>query len=140
MLTEPFLYFLSNKFESPYYTSLWLLFSGLMDEKCKSGYMSNKWEFFDSYLTNIELIPYHSEGISLPGKLSQLQLNYLTMRFNNSLNFIVKFNPKLFIFNGNPWYILLIKHGLVQKYEKVQVSEKFNIYFFEIKKCSMCNV
>ena len=74
---------------------------------------------FDTYLTNIELIPYHSEGISLPSQLSEDQLNYLTTRFKNSMNFIVKHRPKLFIFNGSPWYVLLIKHRLIYYYEKV---------------------
>ena len=93
----------------------------------------NKWSLFDTYLTNIELIPYHSEGISLPSQLSEDQLNYLTTRFKNSVNFIVKHRPKLFVFNGNPWYVLLIKHSLIDDYEKVPVTSKFNLYFFKLQ-------
>jgi DNA-binding Lrp family transcriptional regulator len=39
----------------------------------------------------------------------------------------------LLLFNGNPWYVLLIKHNLVNKYDKVQVSKLFNLYFFELE-------
>jgi hypothetical protein len=90
-------------------------------------------EIVDAYLTNIELIPYHSEGISLPSYFSKTQLSYLITRFENSLNFIVKFGPKLLIFNGNPWYVLLIKHGLIKEYEKVMITDRFNLYFFRLQ-------
>jgi hypothetical protein len=85
------------------------------------------------YLVNLELIPYHSEGITLPSKLSKPQLEYIKRRFETNLNFIIQFRPKLFIFNGNIWHTLLIKNNLVAKYEKVSISEKFNLYFFEIQ-------
>jgi hypothetical protein len=49
------------------------------------------------------------------------------------LNFITAFKPKLFIFYGGPWYVLLIKHDLVKEYQKVPISRLFNIYFFEIQ-------
>ena len=116
-----FCYFSDHKFESPYYTALGHILAGLTGDQSKS-----KWDLFDSYLTNLELIPYHSEGITLPSKLSSSQLNYLKIRFRGSLDFITRFKPKLLLFNGNPWYILLIKHNLVRKYHKVQVSKLFN--------------
>jgi uncharacterized pyridoxamine 5'-phosphate oxidase family protein len=77
------------------------------------------------------LIPYHSEGITLPSKLSSSQLDYLMIRLRGNLDFITKFNPKLLLFNGNPWYVLLIKHKFIREYHKVQISKLFNIYFFE---------
>jgi hypothetical protein len=88
-------------------------------------------KLFDYYLTNLELIPYHSEGITLPSKLSSAQLDYLKFRFRANLDFITKFKPKLLLFNGNPWYVLLIKHNVVREYHKVQVSRLLNLYFFE---------
>ncbi|MGA9843220.1 MAG: hypothetical protein WBQ25_12980 [Nitrososphaeraceae archaeon] len=127
-----FLYFSANRFESPYYTSLWHFFSGLLSNSPRHEFQ-NKWSLFDTYLTNVELIPYHSEGISLPSHLSEDQLNYLTTRFKNSVNFIVKHRPKLFVFNGNPWYELLIKHSLIDDHEKVPVTSKFNLYFFKLQ-------
>ena len=129
-----FLYFSNNRFESPYYTSLWHFVSGLVNSDDRREHQKkDKWKLFDTYLTNIELIPYHSEGISLPPELSRTQLCYLTSRFQNSLRFIVKFGPKLFIFNGNPWYVLLIKHNLIKGYEKVQITDRFNLYFFDLE-------
>jgi hypothetical protein len=47
----------------------------------------------------MELIPYHSPGITFPSFLSKVQLKYLLPRFENGINFIVKYKPKLFIFN-----------------------------------------
>ena len=94
-----FRYFADHKFESPYYTALGHLLAGLTGDQGKS-----KWDLFDSYLTNLELIPYHSEGITLPSKLSSSQLDYMNIRLKGNLDFITKFNPKLLLFNGNPWY------------------------------------
>lgn len=123
-----FRYFSDHKFESPYYTALGHLLAGLTGDQSKT-----KWDLFDSYLTNLELIPYHSEGITLPSKLSSSQLDYMKIRLKANLDFITKFKPKLLLFNGNPWYVLLIKHNLVTEYDKIQVSNKFNLYFFEIE-------
>jgi|SRR5215211_511862 len=123
-----FRYFSDNKFESPYYTALGHLLAGLTGAQNKS-----KWDIFDSYLTNLELIPYHSEGLTLQSRLSSSQLDYLETRLRSNLDFITKFRPRLLLFNGNPWYVLLIKHNLVNKYDKVQVSKLFNLYFFELE-------
>jgi hypothetical protein len=51
----------------------------------------------------------------------------------SNLDFITKFRPRLLLFNGNPWYVLLIKHDLVTNYDRVQVSKLFNLYFFELE-------
>jgi hypothetical protein len=69
----------------------------------------------------------------LPRDFNSLQLDYISQRLRNNIKFARKHKPSLFIFNGNAWYILLIRHGLIQNYEKVEVTDKFNIYFFEIK-------
>lgn len=74
----------------------------------------------------------HSEGITLPSILSSAQLDYLKFRLRANLDFITKFKPKLLLFNGNPWYVLLIKHNIVREYHKAQVSKLLNIYFLNI--------
>ena len=132
-----FLYFSANRFESPYYTSLWHFFSGLIYTSIGQEYQ-DKWSLFDTYLTNIELIPYHSEGISLPSHLSEDQLNYLTTRFKNSVNFIIKHRPKLFVFNGNPWYVLLIKHRLIDDYEKFLLCRSLTFISLNYKIFHVC--
>jgi hypothetical protein len=48
-----FRFFSDHKFESPYYTALGHLLAGLTGVENKS-----RWTIFDSYLTNLELIPY----------------------------------------------------------------------------------
>jgi hypothetical protein len=75
----------AQKFESPYYTALGHLLAGLTGDESKS-----KWNLFDSYLTNLELILYHSEGLSLPAKSSP-QLDFLNIRLRRSLDFITGF-------------------------------------------------
>lgn len=124
-----FMFFAGNKFESPYYTALGYLLAGLLRKEFSKHDM---WKLFDTYLTNIELIPYHSEGISLPSDLSKPQLKYLKARYKSSLEFITQYNPKLLIFNGKIWYVLLIKNNLIELYERVQISPRFNIYFYSL--------
>ena len=70
-----FRYFSEHKFESPYYTALGHLLAGLTGAQDKS-----KWDIFDSYLTNLESIPYHLEGLTLPSRLSSSHLDYLQTR------------------------------------------------------------
>lgn len=126
-----FLYFEKMKFESPYYTSLWYLLNGLI---FNSKYpVEEKWKLFDLYLTNIELIPYHSKAISIPKILSSVQMNYLKKRFENSIEFIVKYKPKLFIFNGSLWHTILIHNKLISNHDRIIITDKFSIYFFTIK-------
>ena len=105
------------------------LFSGLLKKQFSND---GKWRLFDKYLANIELIPYHSEGISLPSIFSSFQLAYLTERYKASLEFIRRYSPKLLIFNGNIWRNLLVKNNLVQVDEKVPITQKFNMYFFKL--------
>ena len=80
-------YFESNHFESPYYNALKYLLSGLIRKDISN---EQKWKFFDCYFINMELIPYHSTGITFPTFLSNSQLEYLLARFQNSIDFIIK--------------------------------------------------
>jgi hypothetical protein len=59
----------------------------------------------------------------------------LNIRLRSSLDFITGFRPKLLLFNGKPYHVLLIEHNLIREYQKVQIknSKDFNIYFFEIE-------
>ncbi len=84
----------------------------------------------EKYLTNIELVPYHSCGISISSLLKENQFRYLIQRFDESMNFIVRYNPKLFIFNESPWHTLLIKNKIVSEFEKFRLTDKFSLYLF----------
>ncbi len=90
-------------------------------------------EIFNSCLTNMDLIPYHSRGIALPTRLNNYQLNYLSERLNENIDFIIHFKPKLFIFNGSTWYALLIRNGIITDYEKISITDRFNVILFRIK-------
>jgi hypothetical protein len=61
-----FKFFAKNNFQSPYYTVLGHFLAGLLKMKFSKD---NMWNLFDTYVSNIELIPYHSERISLPSTL-----------------------------------------------------------------------
>jgi hypothetical protein len=124
-----FRYFSYNKFESPYYTALWYLLSGLTGTHFPK---KRKWELFDQYLCNIELIPYHSEGIVLPDILDNKQLEYLHKRHNSNINFIRQFKPKLLIFNGKIWKTLLINYDLIEQHIEAPIMKRFRMYFFEL--------
>ena len=49
---------------------------------------ANLWQFFDLHTLNLELIPYHSEGIVFPNLCSKEQLNYLENRLQINLDYI----------------------------------------------------
>jgi hypothetical protein len=127
-----FSYFENKGFESPYYTSLWHLIDGLRilqgDRPEKT-----KWKLFEKYITNMELIPYHSRGIVITSIFKNNQLDYLVQRLKENIDFMTCFHPKLFIFNGGVYYSLLIKNKLVSDFEKIPITNKFHLYFFKIK-------
>lgn len=126
-----FSYFDEQGFESPYYTILRYFMDGLVSTFGGTP-IENKWKLFEKYITNIELIPYHSRGISLPTVLRENQFRYLHERFSESVEFISQYDPRLFIFNGSPWHNLLIKNNIITKFEKFNLTENFNLYFFKI--------
>ena len=84
-----------SEFQSPYYTALGYLLSGLLKKQFSND---GKWRLFDKYFANIELIPYHSEGISMPSNFSSFQLAYLTERYKAGLEFIRRYNPTIAYF------------------------------------------
>ena len=116
-----------NNHPSKYYIILYKLFSKIFDDNSES-----LWDFYQNNLINLNLIPYHSKGISLPSKFSEKQLTYLKESYFSQLDFIEPFQPKLFLFNGNPWYKFLIENHIITNFEKIQITPKFNIYFFKI--------
>jgi hypothetical protein len=67
------------------------------------------WKLFEKYITNVELIAYHSRRITITSKLTNIQFDYLVGRFEESINFIINFDPKLFIFNGSPLVFAIYK-------------------------------
>lgn len=116
-----------NNHPSKYYVILYKLFSKIFDDNSES-----LWDFYQNNLINLNLIPYHSKGISLPSKFSEKQLAYLKESYFSQLDFIKPFQPRLFVFNGNPWHKFLIENHIVTDFEKIQITPKFNIYFFKI--------
>ncbi len=124
-----FQYFSRHKFESPYYTALWYLLSGLTGTDYP---IKRKWSLFEKYLCNLELIPYHSEGVAFPTILNEMQLEYLQNRFTSNIEFIKKFNPKLLIFNGKIWKTLLINCKLTEHSINAPIAKEFTMYSFEL--------
>lgn len=78
-----FTYFEQNNFRSPYYTALYYLVSGLVGQNQYS--LVDKWKLFDRYISNLELIPYHSARLTLPSNFNSIQLEYINQRLQNNL-------------------------------------------------------
>lgn len=130
---EFFKFFQENELKSPYWKKFWLLFLGFKSHNTKEVY----WDFLDAKVTGLNLIPYHSSRTKgMPPKFSKLQFGYLKYRLDLNVDFISPYRPKLLIFNGKPWKVLLIGHKLVNKFKEIPITGKFgkfNLYFFEYK-------
>ena len=126
-----YLFFKKLNHPSDYYRKFWLLFSSLVKDSSK---YHTQWDFYDQNLTNLNLFPFHSKGFSISKKLSNEQFEFLQERFEELVNFITKYKPRLFLFNGKPWEVLLINHGLVKNYDRVPVTKDFILYFFKVGK------
>lgn len=125
-----FRFFKKNKLKSPYWKKFWPLFSGFKSDNTKKNY----WDFFDVNVTGLNLIPYHSTRTKgMPYNFSKTQFGYLKYRLDLNIDFIKQYEPKLLIFNGKPWQVLLVEHKLVDKFKKRSIRGKFNVYFFEYK-------
>lgn len=107
-----------------------MLFSELVKD---SPEFPSKWDFYDQNLTNLNLFPYHSKAFSISKKLSNEQFEYLKTKFEIILQFIQKHKPRLYLFNGKPWEVLLINYKIVKNYEKIQVNKIFSMYFFKLE-------
>jgi len=120
--------------KSNYFRVYALLFSELMKNEFED-LDCEKWDFFDNYVTSLNLIPYPSEKFRTNrSTFSLAQLDYLIPRLYKLIKFISDFHPKMFVFNGKAWYVLLIKHGLVKKPKRVPINKKCNLYFFKLQK------
>lgn len=61
-----------------------------------------------------------------------MQFQYLKNMFELQMQFLAKFNLSLIIFNGNPWFRFLIENKFSKISTTEKITNKFNIYFFEI--------
>ncbi len=112
--------------KSQFYNGLGQLLCGLSD-------IVDKWECFDANLLNLELIPYHSEGLNIDyDKLSGVARRYLKNRFEGMLEFARSSKLRLMIFNGKIFYVLLDKKGYLDMAEKINIVKNFNINLFEM--------
>lgn len=66
----------------------WLLFAGLTGSSVTKNDREKQYGFYNNNVLNLELIPYHSRGITLPGKLNVAQSTYLRSRLIDNIDFI----------------------------------------------------
>lgn len=125
-----FILFKENGMKSPYYKRLSKLFSGLDNIELRD--YSEIYDYYQKHIINIELIPYHSTCFGISNTLTEEQKAYFEFRLNSNINFLKDLNVKLMIFNGNPFYLLLIKNQLIQYDKKINLNKYVNIYFFRI--------
>ncbi len=126
-----FILFKENRMKSPYYKRLSKLFSGL--DNMELDNYSEIYDYYHKHIINIELIPYHSTCFGISNHLTDEQKSYFKSRFESDLNFLKKIKVKLMIFNGNPFYLLLIKNNLIKYDKKINLNECVNMYIFRIQ-------
>lgn len=127
-----FILFKDHQLKSTYYKRLSKLFCGLDNIELES--YDEIYDYYHKYLLNIDLIPYHSTSFGISSKLSEEQKEYFKKRFESNLKFLKTIKTKLIIFNGNPFYLLLIKNGLVKHDKKIRLNKHVTMYFFKLNK------
>jgi len=126
-----FILFKNNGMKSPYYKRLSKLFSGLDNIELKD--YSEVYDYYQKHIINIELIPYHSTCFGISNHLTEQQKFYFKRRFESDLNFLKNLNIKLMLFNGNPFFLLLIKNNLIQYDKKINLNKYVNMYTFRVQ-------
>ena len=126
-----FILFKQHEMKSQYYKRLSKLFSGL-DGLDLNNY-PEIYDYYHKHIINIELIPYHSTCFGISNHLTGEQEIYLKGRFESDLNFLKKLKVKLMIFNGNPFYLLLIKNNLIEYDKKINLNKYVNMYLFKVQ-------
>lgn len=123
--------FKQHEMKSPYYKKLSRFFSG-MDRLDLNNY-PEIYDYYHKHIINIELIPYHSTSFGISSHLTEEQKIYFKLRLEANLNFLKKLKVKLMIFNGNPFYLLLVKNNLIEYDKKVNLNKYVNMYTFKIQ-------
>lgn len=123
---------LSNRKSSPYYQVFYKLCSGLYE---LNNEKKIDWKFFDKNVLNLNLFPYHSnKSTDFPGRFIAGQLAMVMQHLDLILEFALSQKPKLCVFNGKTWKVLLIDHKLVKNPKEVRIIGNFSLYFFKYKK------
>lgn len=125
-----FILFSKNRMKSSYYRRLSRLFCGL--DNIELADYDEIYNYYHQHILNLDLIPYHSTSFSIGNNLSKEQLDYFKKRIKSNLDFLKTINTKLIIFNGNPFYLLLIKNRLIDYNKKIKLNKCVNMYFFKI--------
>jgi hypothetical protein len=125
-----FNFFKKNNMKSPYYKKLSQLFAGL-DNLNLEDY-SDVYDYFQNHILNLELIPYHSTSFGISNKLSDVQKTYFENRFRQNLDFLKNQNVKLMVFNGKPFYLLLIKNNLIKFDNRYVINKYISMFTFRI--------
>jgi hypothetical protein len=125
-----FILFKDNEMKSPYYKRLSKLFSGLDNIEMEN--YNEIYDYYQKHIINIELIPYHSTCFGISNNLTEQQKLYFKNRFESDINFLKKLNIKLMIFNGNPFYLILIQNNLIKYDKKFKLNKHVNMYTFKV--------
>ena len=99
------------------------------------------------HLLGVDIIPYHSNSISLPQNLDCSQIEYLKTQFYMYLDFAKDVNVSLRILNGKIFENFLLKKyylrsctistPIINPKNKYQISRQLTVYFFVINKISI---
>jgi len=120
--------FKENKLKSLYYIRLSQLFTGL-ENKPLTTY-EEKYDFYQSNLVAIDLVPYHSTNFGITNDLNMKQLDYLVGRFQICFDFIKHLHYRIVIFHGKPIYNILVRSQLLKDFKKYAITKQTNLFLF----------
>jgi hypothetical protein len=97
----------------------------------------NKWEWEDlhSILVNLELFPFRYKrfGLTDANILSKAQFDYVNNNLQMNLDAVMEYKPKLLMFDGKIYEILLTRSGLVDRFETKPIIKNFYLHLFELE-------
>ena len=126
---------------STYYKELWPYFATLVGEKLTLD-INTKYDLYQKYLINIDLVPYHSEGFSLKfRKKNKAENEYIKNRICSILDFI-KHHEKIkgIIFNGHKYSDIINRFFIDTEMKTVKVNKHdINLFTIDGIKCIQHN-
>lgn len=126
-----FEWFSKHKIGSPYYSRFAVFLSGLLGLKVFPQDRARRFSLLSQNLVNLDLIPYHSTGISLNFQSNTEHKFNLIRPYLRNLKELVKLcNPKVLFINGAVWQYLLNEIGFIKK-SRARVNSRLTAHIGE---------
>ncbi len=127
-----FEWFSQEKIGSPYYSRFAVFLSGLLGEDAPPPNREHRLHLLSQNLVNLDLIPYHSEGIRLDFESRKKERIELIKPYLSNLMELVKIcKPQVFFINGAAFKPLLNEMGFDEKSEPIDVNSRLTAHIGE---------